>query len=101
MLKIFLLASQGSIFPNMNQNNLVKNSLCVIITKLYIISNFTEKDSCSGDSGGPLFIRESTNDPWELIGLASIRPNQCGLGVPGVYTRVTNYLTWIESKLRP
>ena len=62
---------------------------------------FTGRDSCVTDSGGPLLARESSNDPWELIGLASIGPNQCALGVPGVYTRVTNYLTWIESKLRP
>ena len=101
MLKIFLLASQGSIFPNMNQNNLVKNSLCVIITKLYIISNFTEKDSCSGDSGGPLFARESTNDPWTQVGLVSFGTNVCGRGIPGIYTRVTSYLNWIDSHLKP
>ena len=51
---------------------------------------FTGRDTCVVDSGGPLFIRESSSDPWEQIGLASIGPNKCGLGVPGVYTRVTN-----------
>ena len=62
---------------------------------------FTGKASCVTDSGGSLLVREGSGNPWELIGLASIGPNQCGLGVPGVYTRVTNYLTWIESNLRP
>ena len=62
---------------------------------------FTGRDTCVVDSGGPLFIRESTNDPWELIGLASIGPNQCAREVPRVFTRVTNYLTWIESNLKP
>ena len=62
---------------------------------------FTGKASCVTDSGGPLLARESHRYPWEQIGLASIGPNKCGLGVPGIYTRVTNYLTWIESKLRP
>jgi len=59
------------------------------------------KDSCNGDSGGPLFIRESSNDAWEQIGLVSFGSTRCGVGVPGVYTRIVHYLPWIESHLRP
>jgi len=60
-----------------------------------------EKDSCNGDSGGPLFVREFSSDPWVQIGLVSFGTTKCGRGVPGVYTRVTNYLPWIDSQLRP
>ena len=67
----------------------------------FICCYFTGKDSCNGDSGGPLFIREGTSDPWEQIGLVSFGSVKCGNGVPGVYTRIVHYLPWIESHLRP
>jgi len=59
------------------------------------------KDSCNGDSGGPLIYREFTDEPWHQIGLVSFGTSTCGKGVPGVYTRVAEYMDWIESKLRP
>ena len=59
------------------------------------------KDSCNGDSGGPLIYREFTDEPWHQIGLVSFGTSICGKGVPGVYTRVAEYMDWIESKLRP
>ena len=54
------------------------------------------KDACDGDSGGPLVI-ESTEGKFELVGITSWgkgcgEPNQ-----PGVYTRVSSFLSWIES----
>merc|ERR1711971_800211 len=59
------------------------------------------KDSCNGDSGGPLIYREYPDEPWHQIGLVSFGTSVCGGGVPGVYTRVAEYMDWIESKLRP
>jgi len=59
------------------------------------------KDSCNGDSGGPLFAREFSGDPWTQIGLVSFGTKACAKGVPGVYTRVSYYLPWIEKQLRP
>ena len=64
----------------------------------YFISG---KDSCNGDSGGPLIYREYSDDPWHQIGLVSFGTKACGKGVPGVYTRVAEYMDWIESKLQP
>lgn len=58
------------------------------------------KDSCSGDSGGPLWINEANETSYQ-IGLVSYGTRDCGVGEPGVYTKVTNYLPWIESKLQP
>ncbi|XP_070504114.1 brachyurin-like [Chironomus tepperi] len=51
---------------------------------------------CSGDSGGPLVAEIS---PGEIVqvGIVSFgHKHGCTLGHPGVFTRVTSYLKWIE-----
>ena len=54
------------------------------------------KDACSGDSGGGLFIRD-TSDTWHLLGIVSYGAKECGNGIPGVYTRVSSFLQWISN----
>ncbi|KAH8394969.1 hypothetical protein KR215_003128 [Drosophila sulfurigaster] len=49
--------------------------------------------TCNGDSGGPLVSAET----GELIGATSFGiALGCEVGWPGVFTRVTSYLDWIE-----
>merc|ERR1712127_93055 len=54
------------------------------------------KDSCSGDSGGGLYIQNTGNgrdsNPWCLIGIVSYGSKLCGNGKPGMYTRVESFL---------
>ncbi|CAG4979000.1 unnamed protein product [Parnassius apollo] len=51
-------------------------------------------DSCSGDSGGPLMVNEGNR--WTQVGIVSWGIG-CGKGqYPGVYTRVTSFLPWIQ-----
>jgi len=54
------------------------------------------KDTCSGDSGGPLI---TTSKPYKVVGLSSFGGNLCAdLNAPGVYARVSNrYDTLVET----
>nr|XP_034193956.1 serine protease snake-like [Osmia lignaria] len=59
------------------------------------------KDTCQGDSGGPLVILNNDyNCMYTLIGVTSLG-KICGSIIPGVYTRVYNYVPWIESVVWP
>ncbi|XP_026469729.1 CLIP domain-containing serine protease 2-like [Ctenocephalides felis] len=62
------------------------------------------RDSCRGDSGGPLMAidRESGQVAnWIVAGIVSFGPSPCGMqGWPGVYTKVGDYVDWIQSKMR-
>jgi len=62
----------------------------------------TRADSCKGDSGGPLFIGEKPGSSTSYqIGIVSFGTDICGIGRPGVYTRVTAYLPWIQANMKP
>jgi len=52
-------------------------------------------DSCQGDSGGPLMYKDG-NGTWTLAGLVSYGEGCAQKGAPGVYTRVSSFLPWID-----
>ena len=56
------------------------------------------KDSCNGDSGGPLLVRNQANDGDVLAGIVSFG-SHLGCAAPnayGIYTRVSYFLDWIQ-----
>lgn len=61
-----------------------------------------KKDSCQGDSGGPLMrILPGSEDIWYAEGIVSFGA-ECGTrGVPGIYTRIPEYMDWILQNIRP
>lgn len=60
-------------------------------------------DSCKGDSGGPLFIPMlgfgSSNTPYRLKGIVSWGPPCKNSTYKGYYTKVENYLDWIQKTI--
>ncbi|KAK9884532.1 hypothetical protein WA026_007374 [Henosepilachna vigintioctopunctata] len=67
-----------------------------IIETTQLCAGSPGKDTCQGDSGGPLQIYSAIKCMYEVIGVTSFG-KACGIGKsPGVYTRVSYYLDWIE-----
>ena len=68
------------------------------LTRNMICAGGGKVDSCQGDSGGSLVV--NVNDKITLAGVTSWGYG-CGVtGSPGVYTKVANYIDWIEDAQR-
>ncbi|CAC5409322.1 Chymotrypsin-like elastase family member 2B,Prostasin,Transmembrane protease serine 3,Transmembrane protease serine 11F,Trypsin,Transmembrane protease serine 11E,Tryptase gamma,Transmembrane protease serine 9,Transmembrane protease serine 11D,Trypsin V-B,Tryptase delta,Cationic trypsin,Transmembrane protease serine 11G,Transmembrane protease serine 7,Cationic trypsin-3,Transmembrane protease serine 5,Polyserase-2,Tryptase,Transmembrane protease serine 11A,Tryptase alpha/beta-1,Plasminogen,Chymotrypsinogen len=55
-------------------------------------------DACNGDSGGPLVCKDS-DGKWELSGITSFGIGCGDPNSPGVYTKVSNYISWIHQTI--
>ena len=67
-----------------------------------VCAGFTEggKDSCQGDSGGPLVVPRNFSDDSAIIyGVVSFGYGCAQPDAPGVYSRVANYVGWIQSNM--
>ena len=61
-------------------------------------------DACRGDSGGPLAIENNLtaradDHRWVLAGIVSWGDGCAEVGKYGVYTRVSNFVRWINNHL--
>ncbi|GJQ80981.1 hypothetical protein Trydic_g4795, partial [Trypoxylus dichotomus] len=60
--------------------------------------NETRQDTCQGDSGGPVEITNGTKQI--LVGITSYG-RSCAGPTPSVYTRISNFIDWIEPIVWP
>lgn len=57
-------------------------------------------DACQGDSGGPLVVIGNSSRGDLQHGIVSWGRGCGEAGVPGVYTRVSQYINWINAQLK-
>ncbi|CAL4148294.1 unnamed protein product [Meganyctiphanes norvegica] len=63
-------------------------------SQLFICTFTPGKDTCRGDSGGPLMTKQGNT--WFQIGIVSSGLLDCGnSNIPGTYTRVPNYMGFL------
>ncbi|XP_038594587.1 testisin-like [Micropterus salmoides] len=84
--------------------HIVSNSDCNVtyggkITNNMICAGVTQggKDSCQGDSGGPLVTKNGS--VWVQAGVVSFGGGCALPNVPDVYTRVSQYQSWIDRQI--
>ncbi|XP_040423583.1 vitamin K-dependent protein C isoform X1 [Cygnus olor] len=67
----------------------------IITDNMFCAGYATEAaDACKGDSGGPFVV--PYHNTWFLLGIVSWGEGCAEKGKYGVYTRVSNYITWIK-----
>lgn len=83
--------------------NSYKNFRNVIIDNRVLCAGFQQggKDACQGDSGGPLMYgrADGKNLRFYQVGVVSYGFRCAEANSPGVYTRVTEFIEWIEKNL--
>ncbi|UYV79480.1 hypothetical protein LAZ67_17002810 [Cordylochernes scorpioides] len=85
--------------PIMPQDVCIKSTTYPVTRSMFCAGYGQEiaGDSCKGDSGGPLAIE--MDKKWYIGGIVSWGEGCGQKGKYGFYTRVTDYLTWINSMI--
>lgn len=91
-----LLKATLTPYPRQDCDKLYKARISKRIISAQICAVDNSSDTCKGDSGGPLQIEnKKTNGIYSIVGVSAYGIN-CGGNTPGVYTRISEYLDWIE-----
>lgn len=104
------VADRGRSVNNLRQVDLplVDNNKCEaayarysrIVTKNMFCAGYENggSDACTGDSGGPMMVRDSSGE-WTQLGIVSWGEGCAEAGAYGVYTNLANFSSWIAFKI--
>ena len=81
--------------------DLCKNAYKGLVNKKICAGNwkYGGRDSCQGDSGGPLWFENEYGEE-ELVGIVSSGRGCARPYYPGLYTRVSLYISWMENVMK-
>lgn len=86
-------------YVNFTECQRIYSKINVNLTTTQICAGEEGKDTCRGDSGGPLMVKDSENR-WYAEGIVSFGL-ACGRKEwPAVYTNIPSYSNWIVNELR-
>lgn len=71
----------------------------MVTDKMICATSNEYKDTCNGDSGGPLFVRGETADLDVQVGIVSWGYRCASPGYSGVYTKVSDITGWINDEV--
>ncbi|XP_065073166.1 uncharacterized protein LOC135697427 isoform X2 [Ochlerotatus camptorhynchus] len=97
LLKVQLSPVSNEVCKNYHNSSIRK--LRSGIVEAQMCAYDSKMDTCLGDSGGPLQIKLMSNHrstPY-VVGITSFGMF-CGTEAPSVYTRVSSYVSWIETE---
>jgi secreted trypsin-like serine protease len=100
--KVVMATGWGGINRSMDKPDTLQRVLSMINdTTRYTITwagfNAGNVGSCTGDSGGPLAVKDSSGTGWILAGISSKIPTYCGDPIgPSQYTRVSSFFDWVQ-----
>ncbi|XP_073831829.1 serine protease persephone-like [Musca autumnalis] len=98
-LPIVPLEQCRQFFPDYEKIRLIREG--IQDTQICAYDRKQKKDSCKGDSGGPLILAlDLTKKYFSLIGIVAAG-DSCGSNSPGIYTRVASFLNFIERIVWP
>ncbi|XP_073530677.1 coagulation factor X-like isoform X2 [Phyllobates terribilis] len=84
--------------PIVNQDTCLASTDMVLTGNMFCAGyNIEARDSCKGDSGGPFAV--IYRNTWYLVGVVSWGEGCAQEGKYGVYTRVSNYISWIKDTI--
>lgn len=69
------------------------------VTSNMLCAGGENRDSCRGDSGGPLMFQDLKNKEYKRLYIAGIVSWGINCGDFGMYTKVQNYVDWIEKTI--
>lgn len=96
MVPNILQTVQLPIIDNQNCQKMFMNAGHLkYIRDQFLCAGSPGKDSCEGDSGGPLMMER--DGVWTLIGTVSHGIKCAEPNMPGVYMKIFSYLSWIRN----